>query len=942
MPSVTSSGVLLERREELTVLDRAVEAARAGSGRSVVIEGDAGIGKTSLVDAARRLGHDRGVRVLQARGTALERPYAFGTALALLWPLVRDRSVPEDVLWSGAAGRARSLFDAGSPPPRDHFALIHGLTWVAMNATEHAPLLLIVDDAQWADDPSMRWLHRLVHRVAELPLSIVTAFRTGEPPGEVRAADLARAPGAVLLSPAPLSVGAVGAMLEDEAELAGADPGTVAEVIHAATGGNPFFVTELLRHGGEDVEGHGAQVTVPPTIERFVAERIERLDPAARQVGEAIAVLDDGATLGRVLALTGLGVRDVEAAVRRLLDAGVLHASGALTFLHPIVRSAVYDSVPLVARGRLHRDAALLLHEEGAAIGMVATQLLASAPQGDARVVSLLRAAAAETMQRGEPTLAARMLVRALAEPPPAEDRLAIMQELARAEAIASPAQAAERYRAVLALVDHPPDRVRMHLELGHALIGASAWSDAVAAFEAGLRELDADPSIDDLERQDLRDRLEAGFVSAAWVSIERHADAEAVVERILDEARLASVRRDLAVWIAFQRGTVVSTTAADALALVDRAVADTPMDALIGIGQLVEVAAGLMVTTDALPQEVAFLDDAIAAAERAGSVGKVGMYTYCRGWPQLYMGRLTEAIADAEASLRVGQLGAETFQPAASALLAFAHLERGDIKSAAAAVDLDERWGERVDFKLLVPVAHARVALARGDNEAGLRWLDEAGHFLAMLGFRAPVPPDVRIWRSTTLLRLGRRDEARDVAEEALEIARAWGADWPLAVALRTTGLAIGGREGLPHLEEAAAILERSPARLEAVRTQVELGAAVRRLGRSGAARDILARAADEAHALGTTALLERARSELVAAGARPRRMALVGVDSLTPAERRVADLAAAGATNRQIAEALFVTPKAVEFHLSNAYPKLGITSRRDLQAALDGQGPG
>jgi DNA-binding CsgD family transcriptional regulator len=300
-------------------------------------------------------------------------------------------------------------------------------------------------------------------------------------------------------------------------------------------------------------------------------------------------------------------------------------------------------------------------------------------------------------------------------------------------------------------------------------------------------------------------------------------------------------------------------------------------------------------------------------------------------------MGRLGDAIADAQTSLQVGQMGAETFMPAARAALALAHVERGEVDAAAAAIDIDdERWGSRIDFALLMPIARARVALARGEAAAALVQLDASAAFMGVLGFRGPVPPDWRIWRTVALLQLGRRDEARETAAEALGIAREWGARWTLGVALRNAGLAEGGVLGLTNMEEAVAILRAGPAALELARTEVELGAAMRRLGRTVAAREVLTKAGDLAHRLGAAALATRARDELVAAGARPRRIAVTGVGALTPSERRVVDLAAEGRTNRQIAESLFVTPKAVEFHLANAFPKLGIGSRRELAIAL------
>ena len=198
-------------------------------------------------------------------------------------------------------------------------------------------------------------------------------------------------------------------------------------------------------------------------------------------------------------------------------------------------------------------------------------------------------------------------------------------------------------------------------------------------------------------------------------------------------------------------------------------------------------------------------------------------------------------------------------------------------------------------------------------------------------------------LWRSGAALAahaLGDVERARALAEQEVELARAYGAPRPIGIALRTCGLVMGGEEGFELLETAVQVLDRSPARLELARARSELGAAHRRAGRRQAAQAELRHALDLAHRCGAIALAERTREELAAAGARPRRAQLSGLESLTASERRVAELAAAGSTNREIAQALFVTVKTVEWHLRNTYLKLGIGSRRELEGAMEPDG--
>jgi DNA-binding CsgD family transcriptional regulator len=198
---------------------------------------------------------------------------------------------------------------------------------------------------------------------------------------------------------------------------------------------------------------------------------------------------------------------------------------------------------------------------------------------------------------------------------------------------------------------------------------------------------------------------------------------------------------------------------------------------------------------------------------------------------------------------------------------------------------------------------------------------------------------PAFLAWRShaaLALLALGRQDEAWPLALEELELARIWGAPRALGAALRVAGLVEGGQRGLVHLEEAVDVLAQSPAKLEHAKARTELGAALRRSKRRSEARDQLRHAVELATICGAARLTARAETELLATGARPRRIALRGPESLTPSERRVAQMAAEGPTNREIAQALFVTPKTVEVHLSSVYRKLGISSRSQLHAAL------
>ena len=231
---------------------------------------------------------------------------------------------------------------------------------------------------------------------------------------------------------------------------------------------------------------------------------------------------------------------------------------------------------------------------------------------------------------------------------------------------------------------------------------------------------------------------------------------------------------------------------------------------------------------------------------------------------------------------------------------------------------------------------ARGRLRLAELRPAAALDDLLAAGELLGRL---RSLSPTIAPWRSDAALAqlaLGAKAEARALAAEEVALAEAFGAPRALGVALRAAGLAEDGTRGIELLRQAVAVLEGSAARLEHARAMADLGAALRRAGHRAESREILRPALDLAHRCGALALTERTRTELIAAGGRPRRLVLSGLDSLTPSERRVAQLAAAGLPNHEIAQHLFITTRTVEGHLTHAYQKLDITSREQLPAAL------
>jgi DNA-binding CsgD family transcriptional regulator len=332
--------------------------------------------------------------------------------------------------------------------------------------------------------------------------------------------------------------------------------------------------------------------------------------------------------------------------------------------------------------------------------------------------------------------------------------------------------------------------------------------------------------------------------------------------------------------------------------------------------------------------------DDALAEAHRRGSTIGFAAGKVFRAKSLVWRGDLGEAQETAREALALaGEWGTSArFSGHAAAFLADALMEQGRLDAAAATLaeaNSDESLPDTVRL-LFLRDSNARLRILRGDPAGGADELLASGRDYESVGSRNPA---FIAWRSPAALaklRLGERNEARRLASEELELARIWGAPRALGAALRATGTIEGGKRGLALLEEAVEVLSASPVRLEHAKARAELGAALRRANRRSQAREQLRHAVELATICGATSLAERAETELLATGARPRRIALSGVESLTPSERRIAEMAAEGPTNGEIAQELFVTQRTVEVHLTSIYRKLGIGSRSQLAAAL------
>lgn len=939
----------LERETEVAALAHALTETRAGGGRLILVEGQAGIGKSHLLAVAGRLAEQGRMRVLRARARELERDFPFGVALQLLEPVVGSADAAQRArLLTGAAGLAAPLFEpreAVAPALEDSaYAVVHGLYWLISNASTPddegpvLPIVALVDDVQWADRASLRFLDYLSQRIDELPIALVVALRPGAAGrnddllAELRAHRLAR-----VLSLAPLSADAVRALAE---AALGRQPDEVfARACWRATQGNPFLVRalvdELDRQGVEPAAGAAPALEhlAPESVLRAILVRLARLSPAATTLAQALGVLGDEAALPHAAVLAGVDEETASRLADELARAGIVEVADRLSFVHPLIRTTIHQEMPPQARSDAHAGAARLLSDEGAAAERVAAHLLLAQPRRDPWVVETLRAAAAHAMARGDPGAAVGFLQHCLACPPPSDARAAVMRELALAEGRSGVPTAPQRLSEAVGLMDEPVERAQALASLGRLLFANGRHRDAAAAFDEGLRELAGRDG-------DLARELEVGFVAAATMDATLRPQGLARLEPILrdpDLGKLPADRPQLA-QVAL-RMSVAGEPAAAVVSMATRALeGDTLVDDLMRDGIALGLAASSLLFVDELDLAEGSLDRALEQAARRGSVIAFATASYWRSWSLYHRGRVAGAIADAEQALDAQRYGWKAYVGAAASVAAQGYAEAGDPVAAEEAVARGSVAAPDSSEHLLLLFAQGRIDMLRGHARAAHEKFMGVGAGFSERFYVGN--PGLLPWRSEAALalaRMGARAEARPLVDEELALARRVGAARPLGAALRASGVVMQGDEGVEVLREAVAVLEESPSKLELGRALVDLGAELRRAGHRGAAREPLARALEMTHAMGALALATRAHEELKAANVRPRRFALTGPAALTPAERRVAELAAAGATNREIAESLFVSIKTVEQHLGNAFRKLGIRSRRELSGALE-----
>ena len=940
-PTVTAG--LLERELECEQLRNRVAAAIAGEGSVVAIEGEAGIGKSTLLAYAAQCAQNAGMRLLSARGGELEHDFGYGVVRQLFdVALAAMPATTRQKVLSGPAGLAGSALSVpgSSRPSAEPGSVLHGLYWLSANLAAEEPLLIVVDDAHWADTASIAFLSYLARRVEGLALLVVYATRMSE--GSSESLPGAAEPGLVktTIRPAALSERATGEIIGRLLEAESCD--AFSRACHVATTGNPFLLRELmraLRADGIPPEKEQCERVArlaPDTISRAILAQLRRLGSAATGLACATAVLGKSAELRHAAALANLELDAAGDAADALTRATILRDGRPLEFIHPVVRTTVYADIAPARRAACHKRAAMLLRRDGVASADLAPHLMATEPAGDEDVVGCLRAAAREVRDRGAIDAACTYLARALAEPPHPEDRAAVMYELGSCELAAGRPGALGRLREALE-GDLPPG------------LQIAAGVDLVVALNLQDDPRDAEASVVLLEA------LTARTAATGDVEVSLQLEGMLAVTAQRSPATSAGVRARLARYDGRLRGESLGermllasmafdaahrpVSAEHAAGLAELALAD---DGRLMLERFPHTAAfpfatWTLVYADRLERAEHLFTQAVDRTLARGSLIGFAIFTGCRCQVRFRQGRIADAEGEARSCLDAAGHAWVFGRPMLIACVLDAMVERADPEACHAFLT-EQGIGEDLSeigmaSRLLYSRGHLR--LASGDPAGALRDFDQIRGREERSGLATAAVP-TRASEALAHAQLGDPTRARELSEEELDRARVWGTPTALSFALRTAGILTGGAAGIELLRQASEAVKDSPARYERARSLTEYGAALRRAGERRESREPLRDALELADRCGAQRTAARAREELLATGARPRRTARSGAEALTPSERRVCRLAANGLTNRDIAQALFVTTRTVEGHLTQAYIKLNITRREQLADAL------
>ena len=908
------------RDRELALISERITGALGGRGAVVVVEGQAGLGKTRLIAEAMAIAKDKGLSVGSGVAAAIDQAVPMGPLVAAVVPLVDSKT--------------RSALPY---LPEQRYWLLEELEGALETLAMQSPLLLCVDDVQWGDTAFLTALRTLPVRLMTFPIVWLVAYRSPQAPPQLRAViESLEQIGVDRLRLRPLSDAAVAEIVTD---VLGAEPGdALREMVHRAHG-SPFLLVELLHGWQEDGLVHVdsgvaelVEMRLPVRVREGMQERLGGMSDLARRAALVASVLERRFSFDQLSMMLGEPVPALLGPVDELVRAELLtEEAGLLAFRHDLIREAVRDTLPASARRSLQRQAVDVLLATGAVPGDVAVQLAASAEPGDAAAVQTLREAsravaasgpgtAADLSRRAldlasndDPlrgTLAAETALllhaagraaegkefadRILGEVLPAEQEGQVRLSIARMLALSADVRADSGWRALALPRLSSPLRARHLATLAHNLVGAGR-------FEEARRKL-----------------TEARGV------VEHTGDANAIFTLQFAEASLEYTTADL--------GRALEMTEA---ALRDRHQADEPQRVLV----TEELRAEQLAALDRYDQSLRLTAEGLMAAQRAHQEWGVRLWDRWRGRQLLQLGRLSDAAAALEGIADLADDANPASNHDAAALVALGRLaiHRGDQSRRRRCAELGQSLiqngpplVQRHGAWLL-----ALLSSADGNHAQARRQLDVAGD-AQRLQLLPRFPLDVT--DEVELVRIATAAGDADLAETAMRSARDRADLNPGICSIAGTFAHVQGLMGDDREAYAEAIqnFEQGPRPLAYASALEDCGRLCADRGDADDAVEELGRALEIYARLGASWDAGRVRRRLRSLGVHRRLpsapAARNGWVALTDSELAVVGLVVQGMTNREVAERLFVSPHTVSTHLRHVFEKLRVNSRMEL----------
>ncbi|MDZ4825215.1 MAG: LuxR C-terminal-related transcriptional regulator [Actinomycetota bacterium] len=919
------------RVTELDAIDAMLDAARSGTSGALVLEGEAGIGKTHLARAAHVRATAAGFAVVTAGADELEHDQPGRVVVGLASAL----GIPLDAL----------LTDADHTGGTRGFALTEAVTNAIEDRAAATPVLVVVEDLQWADDLSVRGLATLSRRVRPLSVAILATLRPTPRPALVdQLLGVLRDTGAQHFRVSGLDATSVTAMT---ATLVGAPPGPRLAARLDGTAGNPLYVTEYLRVVDEEatltVRGGIAEVdddALPAGVRESVLRRLTSLSTASVEMLRLASLLGREFTLTDLATVAGRRVVEVAADLRPPVDAAVLSGAGeTLSFRHDLVRDAVYDDIAPAIRRDLHAAAGRALATAGAPVLQVARQMELGARPGDSEAIEWLERAAHDTL-RLDLASAVSLFERACALGPDTDTQIRL--DTALLEPLAAVGRIDDARAIGRALLDGAVDArtgfvVRRGIAVASTVSGdlATAVADYAHAADAPGATPDDVAAVRCLE------------ANIALLTGRAAAAVTAVAEQTLAHAARDAMHADELACIAHQ--TLALTAGAEARfeAGAEHARASRRLlfrDEIPTRGFLIPEVweATFLLSMDAFDDAVAAYAAAANRAERRGELTLLVQTHTAVGFVHLLCGRWDDAVSEIEAGVAIAdETGNRAHDIGCNAILAQIALARGDdtrAESALATADAALRAGRHLfGVELFACVVASKTAAE--DPAAALALLRGAWtateHLRGLVQYRTIGPALAGLAVSE-----GDATTARTVADEMARLADASGVASAFAAARRTDGLANNDAD---TLVDAVHQYRETPRRVDLAAACEEAARALLAADRQAEAVGLLEEAAALHVAFGAAHDLARVDASLRALGVSRRRRgpaaATHGWDALSPTERRVVDLVAQGLGNPRIASALYISRRTVETHVSHIFRKLAVTSRAQLAAVTVAQ---